>query len=272
VPAHVKRELLQETGGVCANPGCSRTRVQLHHIDEWAVYATHDAARMIAVCPACHDEIHRGRTSISDEDLLRWKALRNPGAASAHFYVKPQSSDAEQAAFMVIGNQPVSGYAAVSAFQLGNQHLEIDLLSDLSTFVIAFRLDDLDGNPAIWADKSHVFWDSSLVTVDSRTGKIEVWGESERFWPMWFRTFLDSRGHPIEERVPLAEFEVTAPGEFTVRGVWASADTVLYLTSDGIAVFKEGQPGRELPTQPDRLAYWFAHDDAGYLNFFGSFG
>lgn len=269
MPTDVKRELLSETGGACANPGCPRKRTQLHHIDDWAVFATHNAARMIALCPSCHDEIHHGTMTVSDADLLRWKTLPRSGEAAAHFFVKPQTADSEHAAFVVIGNQPVSGYEAVSAFTLGNQHLEIDLLKDQSTFVVAFRLDDLDGARAIWADRSHVFWDPSLVTVDSRTGKLHVWGDSERFWPAWYRDFLKSRGHPVAERVPLEEFEISAPGEFRVSGVWASPDVVLYLASDGIAVFREGRKGREIATQPDSLAYWFAPAGRGYLNVVG---
>jgi hypothetical protein len=80
-----------EAGDKCANPGCSRPRVHIHHIKHWSVYKTHNAADMIAVCPSCHDEIHNGKLKISDDDLYTWKQVeRKPTSEHrAHIYVEP---------------------------------------------------------------------------------------------------------------------------------------------------------------------------------------
>jgi hypothetical protein len=53
----IRKRLLREAGGKCANPGCMNVRAQIHHIMEWYIYGTHDPNHMIAVCPTCHDEI-----------------------------------------------------------------------------------------------------------------------------------------------------------------------------------------------------------------------
>ena len=45
----IKNQLIEEAAGKCANPGCPNRLVQFHHIREWAVCRTHDAAHMIAI-------------------------------------------------------------------------------------------------------------------------------------------------------------------------------------------------------------------------------
>ena len=88
----LKRLLIERAGGKCANPGCSNWRVHIHHIKHWAVYKTHSATDMIAVCPSCHDAAHHGRLKISDELLYEWKAIVRAGTPdTAHLYVEPSA-------------------------------------------------------------------------------------------------------------------------------------------------------------------------------------
>ena len=88
----LKRRLVQEAGGKCANPGCSHWRTHIHHIKHWHVYKAHNANHMIAVCPSCHDEIHHGG-GISDELLYEWKNIPRDHHAdiAAHLYVEPST-------------------------------------------------------------------------------------------------------------------------------------------------------------------------------------
>lgn len=89
VPPAVKRQLIQEAGGKCANPGCSRQYEHLHHIEHWAVYKTHDRKHMIAVCSSCHHQIHHGRLRISDDTLYEWKGItRSLGDHRGYIYVE----------------------------------------------------------------------------------------------------------------------------------------------------------------------------------------
>jgi len=66
-------------------------RTHLHHIEEWAVYETHDGATMIALCPTCHDAVHHGPLEISDETLSQWKGVPRLAAEQIrdHIYVEP---------------------------------------------------------------------------------------------------------------------------------------------------------------------------------------
>ena len=51
IPKTQKKQLIEEAGGKCANPGCSHWRTHIHHIKHWQVYKAHDTNHMIAVCP-----------------------------------------------------------------------------------------------------------------------------------------------------------------------------------------------------------------------------
>ena len=92
VKPKLRKALIEEAGGKCANPGCSAWQTHLHHIKEWAVYKTHDAAHTIAVCPTCHDAIHHGRLKIDDATLYTWKRIKRPAAPKvARISVEPSS-------------------------------------------------------------------------------------------------------------------------------------------------------------------------------------
>src|SRR5436190_22824634 len=93
VRADVRRRLVDEAGGKCANPGCPTPRTHLHHIAEWAVYQAHDEEEMIAVCPTCHDAIHDGQLEIDDDTIYAWKAIERPKSTRRdHVYVEPGES------------------------------------------------------------------------------------------------------------------------------------------------------------------------------------
>src|SRR5438128_2235238 len=89
IPARIKCALLREAGGKCSNPGCPNTLTELHHINQWHVYQTHDQAQMIAVCPTCHSHAHRGQLIIDDDTIRRWKLIRRSTSDRGHIYVEP---------------------------------------------------------------------------------------------------------------------------------------------------------------------------------------
>jgi hypothetical protein len=93
VPPDIKRQLADEAGGKCANPGCSNRVTELHHIWVWAAARKHDATHMIALCGGCHDAAHRGILRLDDATLYGWKEiLRETPATHDHFYVEPTTN------------------------------------------------------------------------------------------------------------------------------------------------------------------------------------
>src|SRR2546423_11259922 len=84
--------LVREAGGKCANPGCVNYRTHIHHIQEWAVYRTHDQRHMIANCPSCHDDVHHNVLVIDDDTVYRWKSIQRDLTNRDHLYVEPGES------------------------------------------------------------------------------------------------------------------------------------------------------------------------------------
>src|SRR5258708_3578759 len=89
VPLPIKLALYRDAGQKCANPGCPNTMLELHHINEWHIYQTHSQADMIAVCPTCHGQAHRGQLVIDDETIRRWKGIHRSASVRGHIYVEP---------------------------------------------------------------------------------------------------------------------------------------------------------------------------------------
>src|SRR4051812_27474471 len=111
VPAETRRRLVEAAGNKCANPGCANFRTHLHHIEQWAVYESHDAEHMIAVCPTCHDAIHNGPLVIDDETVYRWKGgihRDDSGARRDHIYVEPAAQS-----FLLLGSLAITGQQGV---------------------------------------------------------------------------------------------------------------------------------------------------------------
>src|SRR5437588_331436 len=94
VSRQVRRALLREANGKCANPGCPSVNTHIHHI-AYLVYATNDSAHLIAICPTCHDAVHRGALRLDDATLYRWKQLLRRGTTRAHLYVEPGAQPAK---------------------------------------------------------------------------------------------------------------------------------------------------------------------------------
>lgn len=123
VPRETKRALIREAGGKCANPGCPNRLIELHHIQRWAVYRTHDAEHMIAVCPTCHENVERGSLLISDETLYEWKKIvRRKAAARGHIYVEPGDQ-----AKLLLGSIAVSGEDASKTRQHAHERQHVPL-------------------------------------------------------------------------------------------------------------------------------------------------
>src|SRR5438270_731527 len=122
VPAETKRALVEEAGGKCANPGCANRLTELHHIKKWAIYETHDAGHMIALCPACHDQVERGPLRISDEDLYRWKTIERGQPIADFIYIEPPATQKEP--ILQLGSVQLVTKEAGSWFTLApTQHL-----------------------------------------------------------------------------------------------------------------------------------------------------
>ena len=74
IPLDVKQHILHETGFQCANPNCRRPlTLDIHHLQSVADDGSNDPQNLIALCPNCHADHHRGIIPL--KSIRAWKML-----------------------------------------------------------------------------------------------------------------------------------------------------------------------------------------------------
>jgi hypothetical protein len=238
VPDADKRQLRNEAGGKCANPGCSTRRTEIHHIREWAVYHTHDAAHMIAVCPTCHDAIHHGRIAISDAVVYDWKRLaRGVDTVRDHVYVEPSGEQQK----LLLGTIAIAGQRGAIVFEFSDSNrLAFDvrageiMLLNLSVCTLAGEevVSVLDGY------LRHKTRDD--VEYRSMPGHIDVTTPlSPEYLPDWALKQMRDCYEPdfaSNGRLTLLRLDVLEPNLVRAQGVWATNDHA-YIVTDRMLAF-----------------------------------
>jgi hypothetical protein len=166
----MKRTLIEQAGGKCANPGCPNRLVELHHIHEWHVYQTHDAEHMIAICAACHDSIDRGQLQISDEALYRWKGIdRSSSRNMGHIFVEP--GDAPR---LLLGSITAKGDSGLIVFESSEQQRLSFVVRDSEIMLLNLKISGPDGGLLLDVVDGYVRKRESSIDYRVRPGAVEV--------------------------------------------------------------------------------------------------
>lgn len=232
----IKRRLVQEAGGKCANPGCPNWQTHIHHIDQWSVYGTHEPERMIAVCPTCHDQIHYGKLQITDEDLLRWKAIGRERSPEAFLYVEPAASEV----LLLTGSIALQSVATDwTIFHLSDRNrLRLRVVAGEHLQVSA-RIKAQDGRDVLKVDENHVRIQHRGVILDSRPGLIRATAPAT---PEFVSPMVIEQMRQVEPdfaaggRVSVFELSVVQPGVVRVQGIWPEGGAVIVITSNSLSV------------------------------------
>lgn len=242
VQKKIRRRLIQEAGGKCANPGCSGRRTHLHHIREWAVYETHDSKHMIAICPNCHDDVHHGVLEIDDDTLKRWKGIERATPPADHVYVDPGDS-----AKLLLGTLAVTGSEGLIAIELGpSNHLSFRLVNgEFMHLTLAIR--DAAGMELLRIVEGHVRNHAEEpVTYEHVQGHLRVTAPiCDQYLPGWALEKLRhwEPGFSHGARLPLLDVEVIEPGLVRVEGVWLDGDRCIVITKEIlVGLTRTGQP------------------------------
>lgn len=161
--------------------------LQLHHIEEWHVYQTHDEAHMVAVCAGCHDSIHRGGLSISDDDLYRWKRVDRSTLPTAHLFVDPGGSPR-----LLAGTIAHEGDSGLLVFDFGRHNRRSFALVDNAIVLLNVRLLTHAGEPVLDVVDGYIRQRDEDITLETGPGRVRI-PESindTRFVPDWARTSL----------------------------------------------------------------------------------
>lgn len=234
VPRQMKRRLHREAGEKCANPGCSALRTQLHHIQEWHVYQTHDEQHMIAICPSCHDAVHHGALEITDETLYRWKQIRREPSTRGHVYIEPRKNPTVELGTNLLFGPP-DGFFAFSLSQRNRWEIRI---VESEILLISFSLSALSGQEVLRFRENH--WKLELpdiVSLRQVPGHLRITTKSvPDFMPDWVRDAMQEvePGYATGEELVILDIEVLKPGFVRVEGLWVDEHTAVIATPNGL--------------------------------------
>jgi len=235
----MKRTLFRDAGNKCANPGCANWRAHVHHIMEWAVYETHDAAHMIAICPSCHDAVHNGPLLIDDETVYAWKRIRRAGDPRGHVYVEPGDRT-----LMLLGSLTVTGDQGITVFELGDNNRLGFRVVDGDVMLVNLRIADVRGREVLRIIDGHVkVGPEAGFRYHQVPGRAAVFTED---WgtvcPDWVLEIMRVQ-EPSFARTqddPIFEIEVVEPGLIRVKGVWVRGEKAVVVTGERLAFIHPG--------------------------------
>lgn len=236
IKKHIKKSLIREAGGKCANPGCHNSRVEIHHIELWAVVKTHDEAHMIAVCPSCHDACHHGDLIIDDATLYQWKKIdRPPLTVHSQIWAEPASSPRlllGSITFKPAKPQKLTLFKLSEknklSFTINDTWLQVNAtLSDSNNQLIAKITDNnLTGHLAMG------------VELIQRPGKFQILVPTEKYYLPAKHLFMMQQIVPSygsTGKITAIDLEVIAPGLIKVQGFWSKDNHSVVITEDAIS-------------------------------------
>jgi hypothetical protein len=238
VKATVKRDLISEAGGKCANPGCANRLIEIHHIHEWHIVKQHDPDHMIAICPSCHDSVTRGDLRISDETAYEWKRLeRAKPSAVRHLYVEPGGRPSIRAGTLTLVSSD-SGSLVVFAPNEGNS-ISFSVRGNELMFLNA-KVTTPDGIPVATVVDGYLEPHMPGLEVVQRTGKIEI--KSSLRSPhitASLKTFLEEK--EVDPDIPWLSLEVIAPNTVRLKGMWITGETGIAIDDERLVVMVDGE-------------------------------
>lgn len=274
----VKRQIIEEAGNKCANPGCSNWRVHIHHIKHWAIYQSDDPSILIAVCPSCHDAIHHGALEFSDELLYEWKGIERPDKPNAsHVYIEPSDSIK-----LLTGSIALSSKnEGATIFELAeNNKLSFRVL-DGDIALLNLKVSDLNGDEKLKVSDNHVrIHDTNKLSFDQVPGHIKV--ASTEIHSFLSESFVEKMRAQKPEfgtdgEIVLLELQVIKPGVVKVCGCWADHEKAVVITEDSLSFIRpdlkqplsmvgEGENSVLMYAGPvDCSLFGFKSDNAGAL-------
>jgi hypothetical protein len=254
IPRDIKRALLQQTGYKCANPGCSNRLLEIHHIDQWAIYQTHDQESMIAICPSCHDAVTRGSLTISDDELYLWKGIeRTSSVLTGHLFIEPT-----QIPRLILGRIEFTGPEGITIIEFDRTKLSL-AIRDQELGIVNLKTIDSRGEPLLDVIDNYVRQRNPGIEIMSRPGRYQVVAEDlTQVYPSWAIDCLSRAPSPRNNPAHFGalDIEVLEPGAVRVKGallddngglVMDDDQTILLSRKQGVALaFKVDGPGRAM--------------------------
>lgn len=171
VPAEVKRQVLVESGHMCAVPACHHPAVEIAHIEPYSKVREHDPQNLIALCPNHHDQFDRQKT-IDKKSMKIYKMKLQ--------FLNKRYTKYEMRLLSLLADKP----AVVAGSELQTMGLlEDGLIENAKTFMTqSVSMSDDKGNQ-VFKDESVQMYEARLTPKGREF--IKNWkSESESFQPL----------------------------------------------------------------------------------------
>lgn len=204
---------LKETAGLkCANPGCPNRQTEIHHIKPWAQYKTHDKRHMIAICPSCHDSVHRGSLRITERAIRSWQSIkRSPKVKRAYLYVEPNYGPMIQLGEICYRCKEDEAYVINLS---GDAYLKIRTV-DQQHISVSTQLKDLSGNIVMVIVENHLeLKKTDNIHFEYVAGHFRITTDDwTKFIPTWiYDKIKDEEPWVNNKEFTLLDIEVLKPG------------------------------------------------------------
>lgn len=220
----------------CANPGCSNYQVHIHHIQEWAIYKTHDERHMISICPTCHDEVHFGKLKIDDATIYQWKNIKRTKNNRDQLFIEPDVDSK-----LLLGSIAVTGSSGLIVFELSNNNKLGFKLIDDDFFLVNLSILDITNKEIIKIVENHVKYSlNDKIQYERRPGRIRVTTSNTlNFVPVWSLPQMLSMNFTLDKGVlTLLDIEVFRPGLVKIKGFWVKSNAVVIITDKELAFIR----------------------------------
>ncbi|WP_433886747.1 HNH endonuclease signature motif containing protein [Pseudomonas vranovensis] len=233
IPDREKKALLLEAGGKCANPGCPATRVEHHHIKEWAVVKSHNKKDMIAICPTCHDAAHYGTLKITEKTLYQWKNIaREPKAIYGNIFVEPGAVSKVILGSIALAQRKPSRSIVFSLSK--SQFLEFEVLDNFLS--VSTQISAPSGKTLIKVTNNNITDNSEgLLTVETRPGRFRVTAPTNTYLLPAYAILKMRKLDPQfanSDSITVLDIQVTKPGHVKIEGFWNYGDSAMIVTED----------------------------------------
>lgn len=235
IPRKTREKLIFDAGGMCANPGCNNTRLQIHHIKYWAIYKTHDEKHMIAVCPTCHDACHFGQLKITDEQLYQWKNIaKNEEHVEANIFVPSSSNTLISAG--TIGFRQLTERKTI-VFDLSNENkLEFSLKDEY--LEVSTTLIDRNNCTVLKVTNNKLkAYVNNDIHLEQIQGRFRVTVPVDKFYLPATALLLMRNIEPdygVNDRLIAIDLQVIKPGHIRIQGFWPNGNDAIVITEKAL--------------------------------------
>jgi len=274
----VKRQIVEEAGNKCANPGCANWRVHIHHIKHWAIYESDEPGILVAVYPSCHDAIHHGSLEFSNDILYLWKAIKRPAKPNfTHVYIEPSIEIKLLTGSISISTKNDN----VTVFELSEYNKLSFRILDGDIALINLNICDLKGVEKIKISDNNVrIHDADTLLFEKVPGHVKISTKNVySFIPPEFASKMrvHQPGYLANDDLILLEILVMKPGHVRVNGCWSDSNRAVVITDKSISfmthnlqrplsLIGEGEASVLMYAGPiDRAMFGLEDSDAGAL-------